>query len=220
MDLKKVLKTINQIWKIPMNRTWLVILLFSGLMGQSLNVQDLAISSKKNGVSIQLRSDKPIHSTQITGWYNTSSSWYYITIFEATGDTTRLESVKIEYPIREVEVMHVGESLQLGFRMAIPVEQFEFYHSNSPPEVLTALRFPLSDIMASMAEEKRARAPDLPAVIQEKPIWPKALYFMGAGLTGAGFLAGEDQKGWEVTVGMGLIAVAYVYENIIIGKKK
>lgn len=220
MDLKKVLKIINQMGKTPMTRSWLMVLLISGLMGQTLHVQDVAISSKKNGVSIQLRSDKPIHSTQITGWFNTSSSWYYITIFEATGDTARLESVNIEYPITEVEVMHVGESLQLGFRMAIPVEQFEFYHSNSPPEVLTALRFPLSDIMASMAEEKPARAPDLPAVKQEKTIWPKALYFMGAGLTVAGFLAGEDQKGWEVTVGMGLIAVAYIYENIILGKKK
>lgn len=205
---------------ILVHRLWLMIVLTAGLMGQSLKIQEVAISSKKNGVSIQLRSDQPINATQITGWYNISTSWYYITVYEAIGDSARLESVKIEYPIREVEVMPVGESLQLGFRMAIPVEQFEFYHSDSPPEVLAALRFPLSDVMASMTDEKPIRAPDMPSVKKEKPVWPKALYFMGAGLTGAGFLAGEDQKGWEVTVGMGLIAVAYVYENIIMGKKK
>ncbi len=220
MDLKGVSKIIKIIWMILVHRLWLMIVLTAGLMGQSLKIQEVAISSKKNGVSIQLRSDQPINATQITGWYNISTSWYYITVYEAIGDSARLESVKIEYPIREVEVMPVGESLQLGFRMAIPVEQFEFYHSDSPPEVLAALRFPLSDVMASMTDEKPIRAPDMPSVKKEKPVWPKALYFMGAGLTGAGFLAGEDQKGWEVTVGMGLIAVAYVYENIIMGKKK
>ncbi len=203
-----------------MNRIWMMIFLSAELVGQSLYIQNLSISSKKNGVSIQLRSDKPIYTTQITGWFNTSTSWYYITIYEAKGDSAQLESVKTEYPIKEVEAIHVGESLQLGFRMTIPVEQFEFYHSDFPPEVLANLRFPLSDIIATITEEKLTRAPHMPAVNKEETIWPKALYFMGAGLTGAGFLAGEDQKGWEVPLGMGLIAVAYVYENIIMEEKK
>ena len=104
-----------------------MIFLSAELVGQSLYIQNLSISSKKNGVSIQLRSDKPIYTTQITGWFNTSTSWYYITIYEAKGDSAQLESVKTEYPIKEIEAIHVGESLQLGFRMAIPVEQFEFW---------------------------------------------------------------------------------------------
>jgi hypothetical protein len=51
-------------------------------------------------------------------------------------------------------------------------------------------------------------------------LWIKGAYFIGAGLTGAGFLSGDTQKGWEIPVGMGIIAVAYVAENFIIGKKK
>ena len=43
---------------------------------------------------------------------------------------------------------------------------------------------------------------------------------MGAGLTSAGFLAGEEQKGWEVPIGIGMIGMAYVYENIVRWKKK
>jgi len=54
----------------------------------------------------------------------------------------------------------------------------------------------------------------------KRPLWIKGAYFIGAGLTGAGFLSGDTQKGWEIPVGMGIIAVAYVAENFIIGKKK
>ena len=104
--------------------------------------------------------------------------------------------------------------------MAKPVEQFEFYYANDPPELLASLRFPLSDVLVAMEQEKPNTSPFQTQSSIQRPLWVKAVYFIGAGLTGAGFLAGETQKGWEVPIGMGLIAFAYVYENFIAKKIK
>ena len=48
----------------------------------------------------------------------------------------------------------------------------------------------------------------------------RALYFMGGSFTTGGLLAREKNKGWEIPVGLGLVAVAFIYDNFIHGKKK
>ena len=189
------------------------------LSGQITQIQDVLIASKMNGVSIKIRSDSVLNPSQVTGWFNESTSWYYLTIHRSNGDTARLELAKLFYPINRIEVIRAGESLQIGFRMAIPVEQFEFYYSEDPPELLLALRFPISDVMASLSSERLKKITSLTSTSNRKH-WVKAFYFMGAGLTSAGFLAGEDQKGWEVPIGIGMIGMAYVYENFVRWKKK
>ena len=199
---------------------YLNIVTIIALSGQITQIHDVLISSKMNGVSIKIRSDDVLNPSQVTGWFNESTSWYYLTIHRANGDTARLELAKLFYPINRIEVIRAGESLQIGFRMAIPVEQFEFYYSEDPPELLLALRFPISDVMASLSSERPKKITSITPTSNRKQIWVKAFYFMGAGLTSAGFLAGEDQKGWEVPIGIGMIGMAYVYENFVRRKKK
>ena len=190
------------------------------LSGQITQIHDILISSKMNGVSIKIRSDGVLNPSQVTGWFNESTSWYYLTIHQAQGDTARLELAKLFYPINRIEVIRTGESLQIGFRMAKPVEQFEFYYSEDPPELLLALRFPISDVMASLSSERAKKVKSLTPISNRKQIWVKAFYFMGAGLTVAGLLEGEEQKGWEVPMGIGMIGMAYVYENFVRRKKR
>jgi len=199
---------------------FLLLLTFTVLQSQSAWIQDISVSTKKNGVFIKIRSDNPLEPTQVTGWFNESTSWYYMTLHQTDGDTAQLEMASLAYPVKRIECVRAGESLQVGFRMATPVEQFEFYHSDNPPELLASLRFPLADVFASIEQEKPPISPFPTQPTIQRPIWIKAVYFIGAGLTGAGFLAGDTQKGWEVPVGMGLIAGAYVYDNFINEKKK
>lgn len=209
---------IARIYNITMRFVFLLSVTF--LQAQSTWIQDISVASKKNGVFIKVRSDIPLNSNQVTGWFNESSSWYYMTLHQADGDTAQLESAQLAYPVNRIECVRAGESLQIGFRLAIPVEQFEFYYASDPPELLASLRFPLSDVLASIEQEKPTASPFQTHPTIKRPLWIKAVYFIGAGLTGAGFLAGDTQKGWEITVGMGMIACAYVYENFIGVKKK
>jgi len=91
------------------------ILLFSisVLQSQSIWVQDIDVSSKKNGVFIKVRSDKPLNPEQVAGWFNESTSWYYMTLHEADGDTSQLEKAKLAYPVKQIECIRAGESLQI-----------------------------------------------------------------------------------------------------------
>ena len=199
---------------------FILILSITILQAQSTWISDLIISDKKNGVFIKVRSNTPLKPAQVTGWFNESTSWYYMTLYQTIGDTAHLESSKLSYPVTRIECVKAGESLQIGFKMAKPIEQFEFYYANDPPELLASLRFPLSDVLVAMEQEKPNISPFQTQSSIQRPLWIKAVYFIGAGLTGAGFLAGETQKGWEVPIGMGLIALAYVYENFIVKKIK
>ena len=200
----------------------IIIFLFSSLLifCQTNNIKSIDIASKINGVSIKIHSDLILKPSQVTGWFNESTSWYYMTIHQTDGDTASLELTQLVNSIKEVEVIKAGESLQLGFRMKVPVEDFEFYYSDINPELITALRFPLSDVIASLESDQSNLENNIIYKTRNKPVWIKAFYFVGIGLTTSGIIAGEEQRGWEVPIGMGMIAVAYVYDNFILKKKK
>lgn len=200
----------------------IIIFLFSSLLifCQTNNIKSIDIGSKINGVSIKIHSDLILKPSQVTGWFNESTSWYYMTIHQTDGDTASLELTQLVNSIKEVEVIKAGESLQLGFRMKVPVEDFEFYYSDINPELITALRFPLSDVIASLESDQSDLENNIIYKTRNKPVWIKVFYFVGIGLTTSGIIAGEKQKGWEAPIGMGMIAVAYVYDNFILKKKK
>ena len=200
----------------------IIIFLFSSLLivCQTNNIKSIDIASKINGVSIKIHSDLILKPSQVTGWFNESTSWYYMTIHQTDGDTASLELTQLVNSIKQVEVIKAGESLQLGFRMRVPVEDFEFYYSDINPELITALRFPLSDVIASLKSDQSDLENNIIYKTRNKPVWIKVFYFVGIGLTTSGIIAGEEQKGWEAPIGMGMIAVAYVYDNFILKKKK
>ena len=200
----------------------IIIFLFSSLLifSQTNNIKSMEIASKINGVSIKIHSDLILTPSQVTGWFNESTSWYYMTIHQTDGDTASLELTQLVNSIKEVEVIKAGESLQLGFRMKVPVEDFEFYYSDINPELITALRFPLSDVIASLESDQSDLENNIIYKTRNKPVWIKVFYFVGIGLTTSGIIAGEEQKSWEAPIGMGMIAAAYVYDNFILKKKK
>jgi hypothetical protein len=199
-----------------------IIFLFSfiTILSQTHQIKSIDIASKINGVSIKISSDFILKPTQVTGWFNESTSWYYMTIHQANGDTAFLELTKLVPTIREVEVINTGESLQIAFRMKIPVENFEFYFNDEDSELIAALRFPLSDVISSLEVDQSDLKSSIIYKTRNKPIWLKVLYFAGIGLTTSGLFADEGQNRFNTPIGMGMIVIAYVYENFIFSKKK
>ena len=174
---------------------FILILSITILQAQSTWISDLIISDKKNGVFIKVRSNTPLKPTQVTGWFNESTSWYYMTLHQTNGDTAHLESSKLSYPVTHIECVKAGESLQIGFKMAKPVEEFEFYYANNPPELLASLRFPLSDVLVAMEQERPNTSPFQTQSSIQRPLWVKAVYFIGAGLTAQDSLLVRLKKG-------------------------
>ena len=165
-------------------------------------------------------SDIALDKSQVTGWYNDTNSWYYMTIHNATGDAIALEKTRIEYPISNIEIVNAGESIQIGFKMKLPVEDFEFYFDDSSSRLLVALRFPLSNVLASIEAERPNRSNKKNVDDNRSKSWIKGLYFTGSSIVGVGLLKRNNQKGWEIPVGFSLILIAYCYEQFIIYKAK
>ena len=78
---------------------FILLLSLTILRSQSIWIQDIDISTKKNGIFIKVRSDKPLTPDHVSGWFNESTSWYYMTLHEANGDTARLEKARLTYPV-------------------------------------------------------------------------------------------------------------------------
>ena len=185
------------------------------IFGQNNRIENIDISTKKNGVSIKILANFSIQPSQITGWYNQSNSWYYITIYNAFGDTVSLGKTKINYPITDIEAIKIGESIQLGFKMSQPVENFEFYHNNTQ-ELLIALRFPLSNVLASMEEDR----PVVSMQTSQTNSVSKAFYLLGSSIIGLEILNSKSNESWKVSIGLSVIFIGYLYEHFIVDKKE
>ena len=197
-----------------MIKNLLLLSLASFIFAQENQIKNIIIATKKNGVSIEILSNFSIQPSQIAGWYNQSNDWYYITIHNAFGDTALLGETETNYPITNIEAIETGESIQLGFRMIQPVEDFEFYHDNQ--KLLVALRFPLSSVLASMENDR----PITSMQNSQTNSISKAFYFLGSSIVATEILNPKSNGGWKIPIGFSVIFIGYLYENFIVDKKE
>ncbi|MEE8335551.1 MAG: hypothetical protein V3S48_03855 [Candidatus Neomarinimicrobiota bacterium] len=186
------------------------------LFGQApVSITDLSFETKTNGVYIRVHADQDINPDWVTGWQN--GDRFYITIHHARGDTAHIKSLKTGPYIKSISSTHVGQSLQLTFKLTRTVDQYEFFFRENPSELFVSLRFPVSDLVASLKSENKHRnnGRDINSIDTSASPFIKALYFFGAGLVAAGYFAKDNNRNWEITAGMGVIAAAYVYNQFI-----
>ncbi|MBU0528753.1 hypothetical protein KKF86_03230 [bacterium] len=187
------------------------------------------IDNKKNGAFVKLFTTSPVDQKHITGW-SADDGWFYITVLNAIADSGRIASTEIKYPVSKIQVNNADESAQIAFKINEVIENFEFYQSKSPPEILLSLRFPIHD-MATVLKQERANMGSAESVTTEGeqietdtgiliPDQYKriraSLYLAGASLTIAG-AALESSKSeniiWEIPTGLAIIAGTFIYDK-------
>ncbi len=219
------------------NKLRWVLLLVTGLsLGTSipaqdrLRVTDLRVEVKRNGLYLQLRTSEVIEDQNITAWA-TPTNWFYITILGAVSDTAKIMSAKPVYPITEIQATNTANTTQLAFRIAKPIESFDFYRSEVPPEILFNLRFPIEEVVTVLLEEQQntsaANQTGAEAAISnEDKLYNRlrnALYLAGTTLTVAGIFsqdAMETGVAWELPAGLLILSGTYVYDMYIHPKRK
>ncbi len=199
-------------------------------------ITHLNIENKKNGAFVKLFTTSPVDQKHITGW-NGDDGWFYITVMNAIADSGRVVNSEIKYPISEIQVNNTDESTQISLKIKKTIENFEFYQSKSPPEILVSLRFPIYEVAAVLEQEKETMASaetvttergkletdsGVPIPDQYKRI-RAALYLSGASLTIAGAaLESSKSEGfnWEIPTGLALIAGTFIYDKYFHKPKK
>lgn len=124
-----------------------VLIMLSIVVAQKSNIERININTMQNGVTINIVSDIKIQRSQITGWYNPSTSWSYITIFNTVGNTDTLNKSDLDEGITDLEIIQLDESLQIGIRTISSIKGFEFYH-DSDYLMIASLRYPIDQSLA------------------------------------------------------------------------
>ena len=192
-------------------------------------ITHLNIENKKNGAFVKIFTTSPVDPKHITGW-NSDDGWFYITVLGAIADSGRVVNSEIKYPVSQIQVFNADESAQIALKVNKTIENFEFYQSKSPPEILVSLRFPINDI-AAVLEQERENMGSVESVTtidgqietdrggpipdQYKKI-RASLYLTGASLTiaGAALQSNKSEKfSWEIPAGLAIIAVTFIYDK-------
>lgn len=192
-------------------------------------ITHLNIENKKNGAFVKIFTTSPVDPKHITGWTG-NDSWFYITVLGAIADSGRVVNSEIKYPVSQIQVFNAEESTQLALKIDATIENFEFYQSKSPPEILVSLRFPINEI-ATVLEQERENMESVEYVTtidgkietdrgvqipdQYKRI-RAALYLSGASLTiaGAALQANKSENfSWEIPAGLAIIVGTFIYDK-------
>jgi len=210
---------------------------FVSLKAQTKSViTHLDVEDKKNGAFVKIHTTSSIDPKHVTGW-TAEGGWFYITILNAISDSIRVMNSEIISPVSEIQVNNAEESTQLAFKIDQLIENFEFYQSKSPPELLVSLRFPLNEIAGVLESEKdkmesveSVTAEDVELATNTGELLPDrykqiktALYLTGASLTVAGTaIEANKSEGftWEIPTGLAIIASTFIYDKYFHKEKK
>ena len=155
--------------------------------------------------------DKSIDQKNIAAWQS-DSDWFYITLYQVTGDSSKLAADKLPEGIRDFQVIISQESTQLGVRLHYPIEYYDITQGETAFQILASLHYP-SDLFTA-----------LPALQQydtmEKELgMPKSLrswmYITGFAFTVNGLLTQEqDETNWETKIGLGTLFATYIADKL------
>lgn len=101
----------------------LFLFFFSFIFAQGVTINSLEVDSRQNGTLINIGSTKKIDLENVTAWY--SSEWFYLTVYDAKTDSTRLSNQTLSKAITKIEIANNEESTQIAFKLKKEIESFE-----------------------------------------------------------------------------------------------
>ena len=123
--------------------------LISSAFAQDNKITQLDIDSRENGTIVKLKSTKKVDLKNVTAWY--SSEWFYLTIYDAKSDSTKLSNTPLSKIVKKIEVANSDESTQIALKVNESIESFEIM-SPSKREVSFILRFPQQGIKSDLSD--------------------------------------------------------------------
>ena len=110
------------------------------LYSQNSQLEFLSLESKRNGILVHLRLNQTIELETVTAW-QANSGWFYLTLYQITGDSSKLLPSVIPSDIVEFQIIVEDESTQLGLRLKEPVEHYDFSQDETTNTMVAALHY-------------------------------------------------------------------------------
>tara|TARA_B110000495_G_scaffold186763_1_gene185574 strand:- start:45 stop:662 length:618 start_codon:yes stop_codon:yes gene_type:complete len=93
------------------------------LFAQETTINNLEVDSRENGTLINISVTKKIDLKDVTAWY--SSEWFYLTVYNAKTDSTKLVEQDFNGAITKIEIANNEESTQIALKLRKKIESFE-----------------------------------------------------------------------------------------------
>lgn len=171
-------------------------------------LESLEIESKTNGILLTLKMDSIPDQKDISAW-QANSGWFYITLYKAKGDTSRLMPDNLQKGILDLQFIQGDESFQIGLRLKRTIENYEFSMNTKHNRIIGSLHYSteyLSQLDSMKKKEESQKISGLPDGIR------KWLYLTGTGVTLAGTLQNNGEK--QVKTGVIMLLFTFLFDQI------
>ena len=69
------------------------LILTATLCGQNASIKNIKVETRENGITLSLHLTEAIQLSEISGWFNESTSWSYLTFYNIKGDTSLINAI-------------------------------------------------------------------------------------------------------------------------------
>ena len=109
-------------------------------MSMVSKIDSMVIESKSNGIIIIMKLDTLQQTNQINAW-QAKTGWFYLTIFNTKGDSANIKPDTIPREIKELQIIDIKESTQIGIKINEPIEDYNFIYNDYDQSITANLFF-------------------------------------------------------------------------------
>jgi len=193
-------------------QTTIVILLLTALsFAEKTTLLNITLDVKQNGILVDMELDKVIDQKNIAAWQS-DSDWFYITLYQVTGDSNRLSLTLLPQGIRTFQPVVSAESIQLGLHLRYPIEHYDITQDESTNKILASLHYPYNLFTSLPIINEFDTTEKKLGMNQRLRSW---MYITGFSLSVNGLLTQDDGKtNWETIAGLSTLLATYIADKL------
>ena len=193
---------------------YLIFFIFINVSSLAMNsrLNNLSIISKSNGIILQMELDELLKSNRINAW-QANSGWFYLTIYELSGDSNQLKPDYIPSEIQKLQIIENQQSLQIGIKINQPIQYYDFIYNNENSSIIANLYYS-TDYFAKIDKVIQKNHLDIHKDTRRNTNnW---LYKSGVFITLLGYLNNQNKLNNNTSqLGIGILISTFLFDTLI-----
>ena len=176
-----------------------------------INIRNISLEGKINGIFIKIELDQTIDPEHIAAW-TSGEEWFYITLYQVQADSSQLYLVDLPRNIRKIQPVSSSESTQLGFHLRKSIEHYEIIQDKKSNTIIASLHFPNNTLAVLNSLYNNEATKNDPGITQGLRSW---MYTTGFMLSMNGLLTqGQEKTNWQTTVGLSTLIITFITDKL------
>ena len=119
-------------------------------------INSMVIESKSNGIIIIMELDTLQQANQINAW-QAKTGWFYLTIFNTKSDSANMKPDTIPREIKELQIIDIKESTQIGIKINEPIEDYNFIYNDYDQSITVNLFYSIEYFVKQETESQKVK---------------------------------------------------------------